>query len=62
MNPYDNDEKIIHVGTPGIFHKMADAFARRTVCGRDMSDARATEHDLSDYQPCIVCYPPEEGA
>lgn len=55
--PYDYDAKIIHVGTPGIFHKLrSPALAFETRCGRDASDCRATAHRLEDYQPCVVCW------
>jgi hypothetical protein len=58
-DPQDYDGKMIQVGTPGIFHKPADAFYAKTVCGRSGVDCRATDHRLEDYQPCVVCWPVE---
>lgn len=55
ISPYASDLKILHVGTPGIFHYPRSGF-NETICGRDMSDARMTAHPLSDYQPCVVCF------
>lgn len=53
-NAYRYDEKIIHVGTPGIFHRLLSL--AQTRCLRDATDCRATAHDLADYQPCHVCF------
>ena len=54
-NAYRAENKVIHVGTPGIFHFSASG-CNETRCGRDMADARMTDHPLSDYQPCVVCF------
>lgn len=55
ISPYRSELKIIHVGTPGIFHYARSGFAV-TVCGRSMADARLTAHALNEYQPCVVCF------
>lgn len=56
ISPYDSELKLIHVDTPGIFHYPEDAFARKTVCGRDATDSRMTAHRLEDQSPCVVCF------
>lgn len=62
MNPYAYNEKIIHVGTPNVFHRLAPGFPLRTRCGLDAEDSRATSHGLREYQPCVVCWPSTETA
>ena len=54
-NAYRTDAKVIHVGTPGIFH-YPNPGVNETRCGRDMAAARMTSHPLPDYQPCVVCF------
>lgn len=61
--PHEYEGKIIHVGTPGIFHRMhPQAPLPMTFCGRSMNDARSTDHKLLDYQPCSVCFAPSGAA
>jgi hypothetical protein len=55
--PHEYEGKIIHVGTPGIFHAPhPEAPLGLTYCGLPMDDARATDHELLDQQPCSVCF------
>jgi hypothetical protein len=56
-NPYQYEGKIIHVGTPGIFHAPhPDSPMSITYCGITMLDARSTDNELLHYQPCLVCF------
>lgn len=55
ISPFKSELKVIHVGTPGIFHYPLSGFGQ-TVCGRDMVDARLTAHPLADCLPCSVCF------
>ncbi len=56
-SPYEYEGKIIHVGTPGIFHRLNPVTLRETYCGRSTADARATDHKLrQSHSPCVVCF------
>lgn len=56
--PHEYEGKIVHVGTPGIFHRRNPQALGATYCGIPLDDARATDHKLRDESPCAVCFAP----
>lgn len=58
--PHEYEGKIVHVGTPGIFHRRNPDAPGATYCGRPITDARSTNHKLLDYSPCVVCFAKKE--